>query len=66
MSQSVLERPRDLEGDIYDLIDEQCKHYDKAFYKDIIVRFGSIRKFFESDLWKTYVSHYRKTHEKED
>lgn len=65
MAQSVLERPRDLEGDIYDLIDVKCKHFDKEFSKDLFTRFGSLRGFFESELWSTYVTHYRKTHEKE-
>lgn len=62
-NRSVLDRPRDLEEDIYDMTDAEHSHFNKDFYKYIIENYQGVYYFIQSDLWKRYVLYYRNKYE---
>lgn len=65
---SVLDRPRNLEQDIYELMDEDPqeshRYFEKGFRRYIVEAFGSVKDLFASELWKRYVNYYRGKYEK--
>ena len=62
MRQSVLLPKRKLDEDIYDLTNKDHPHFDKEFNLHISKKYGTVKKFLESEIWQKYVKKFHSKH----